>query len=176
MYLVSSCLLGMNCRIDFGHSFDWDIIVIARKYCMIPICPERFAGIPLPSFPAEIAGEGDGINVIRHQTKVLEKREGKFVDVSRAFIRGAEETYKLASLTGTLKIAILRAYSPSCGVGKTYSGEFNGSLKSGDGVTAAYLKMKGFEIYNQFNYPSVEKLEQDFELWIELKKGEKILC
>ena len=175
MYIISSCLLGMNCRIDFGHSFDWNLIKLARKYYMVPVCPERFGGIPLPSPPAEIVG-GNGLNVIEHQAKVLEKRNDVLVDISRAYVRGAEETYKLASLMGTLKVAILRSYSPSCGSGRIYSGEFDGSLKSGDGVVAAYLKMKGFEIYNQFNYPSVEKLEQDFELWIELKKGEKILC
>lgn len=175
MYLISSCLLGMNCRIDFGHSFDWALIKLARKYSMVPICPERFAGIPLPAFPAEIVG-GNGLNVIEHQAKVMEKRDDKLVDNSRAYVKGAEEVYKIASLLGILKVAILRSYSPSCGSGKTYSGEFNGSLRTGDGVTSAYLKMKGFTIYDQFNYPSAEKLEEDFKLWMDLKKGEKILC
>ena len=175
MYIISACLLGMNCRIDFGHSFDWNLTKLARKYCMIPVCPERFAGIPLPSPPAEIVG-GNGLNVIEHQAKVIEKRGNKFVDNSRSYVRGAEEVYKLSSILGTLKIAILRTYSPSCGSKKTYSGEFNGSLRTGDGVTAAYLKMKGFTIYDQVNYPSKEKLEKDFKLWMELKKGEKILC
>ena len=172
MYIISSCLLGMNCRIDFGHSFDWNLIKLARKYCMVPVCPERFGGIPLPSPPAEIVG-GNGLNVIEHQAKVLDKNGN---DLSRAYVRGSEETYKLASLMGTLRVGIFRAYSPSCGSDKTYSGNFNGSLKTGDGVTSAYLKMKGFTIYNQFNYPSAEKLEKDFKFWMELKKGEKILC
>lgn len=170
MYIVSGCLLGMNIRIDFGHSYDDEVVKIAKKYCMIPICPERFAGLPLPSFPAEIVG-GDGLNVIGHQAKVMEKRGDQLIDNSRAYVKGAEEVYKLASLLGTLKVAILRAYSPSCGSKQTYSGEFNGSLKTGDGVLASYLRMKGFRLYTQFNLPDKKTLEKDWQNWLKMKEG-----
>ena len=41
---------------------------------------------------------------------------------------------------------ILQPRSPSCGVGQVYSGEFNGTLVEGDGITAKLLKENGIEV------------------------------
>ena len=45
-----------------------------------------------------------------------------------------------------IKKAVLKAKSPSCGVGKVYDGTFSGKLVDGDGVTVRELKKIGVEV------------------------------
>ncbi len=79
----------------------------------------------------------------------VEEKSGN--DVSENFVRGAEETLKIAKLYD-VKEAILKQKSPSCGCGKIYDGSFKGELKEGDGVTTALLKQNGI----------IVKTEEDF--------------
>lgn len=83
--------------------------------------------------------------MLEGSTKVM---NSKGEDVTEQFIKGAHETLKLAETLGATK-AILKARSPSCGMGKIYNGNFNGTLIEGGGVTAALLKSKGIKIYNE---------------------------
>ena len=71
-------------------------------------------------------------------------------DVTANFIKGAEMSAKLAKLTQA-KIAVLKAFSPSCGVNCIYDGTFSGSKRKGNGVTAALLKQKGVQIINELD-------------------------
>jgi len=48
-----------------------------------------------------------------------------------------------------IKEAILKARSPSCGVGQIYDGSFSGRLVEGDGVTAALLKREGIIVKSE---------------------------
>lgn len=162
MYLVSSCLLGIGVRIDFGDAYDDAVVKLARQFHFVPICPERCGGLSLPCAPCEIVG-GSGSDVINHQAKVL-TREG--TDVSRKFVRGTEAAYKLACTLNLFHVAVLRSKSPSCGISQTYSGNFDGSLIEGDGVFAAYLRMKGFELFSEANLPTIQRIKKDFKKWI----------
>ena len=45
-----------------------------------------------------------------------------------------------------IKKAILQPRSPSCGVGKIYSGNFNGELIEGNGILAELFIKNGIEI------------------------------
>ena len=54
-------------------------------------------------------------------------------DVTQNFEKGAEEVLELAKKLN-IKKAILQPRSPSCGVGKIYSGNFNGELIEGNGI------------------------------------------
>ena len=60
------------------------------------------------------------------------------------FIAGAETVCTFAQRLG-LHSAMLKANSPSCGVGQIYGGQFAGRLVPGDGVTAAPLRRAGLE-------------------------------
>ncbi|WP_344335383.1 DUF523 domain-containing protein, partial [Kitasatospora putterlickiae] len=42
--------------------------------------------------------------------------------------------------------AVLMARSPSCGCGQVYDGTFGGTLRPGDGVTAALLRRAGIAV------------------------------
>lgn len=162
MYLVSSCLLGIGVRIDFGDAYDDTIARLAKEFHFVPICSERYGGIALPCPPCEIVG-GTGLDVINHKAKVLTKNG---LDISRTFVRGAEAVYKMACLLDLVHVAILRSKSPSCGIDCTYAGNFDGSVRKGDGVLVAYLRMKGFELFTETNLPKIQRMKNDFKKWI----------
>ena len=132
--LVSACLLGVPCRYDGTGTADERILALAKKRHLIPACPEQIGGLPTPRPPAE-----------RHDTRVLSRDERDF---TAAFVRGAEETLRLAKLF-SCRIAILKANSPSCGSGQIYDGCFRGRLIPGDGMTAALLKQAGLTVLSE---------------------------
>ena len=45
-----------------------------------------------------------------------------------------------------VRLAILKARSPSCGVGRIYDGTFSGIQIEGDGVTAALFRKGGIKL------------------------------
>jgi len=69
-------------------------------------------------------------------------------DVTEQFIRGASEMLELARITGATG-AIIKSLSPSCGVGAIYDGTFSGTIREGDGVTAALLRESGLEVVTE---------------------------
>lgn len=132
--LVSACLLGTPCRYDGAGKADARVLALAAKRRLIPVCPEQLGGLPTPRPPAERVGG-----------RVLTTGGA---DVTDAFLRGAEETLRLAQLFGC-KTAILKARSPSCGSGRIYDGTFSGTLVSGSGVTAALLRQNGITVLTE---------------------------
>jgi len=136
--LISSCLLGIECRYDGGHSRAEDIIQKAQEIQFIPICPEQLGGLSTPRAPSYIV-KGDGKGVLSGNARVINSL-GK--DVTEAFIKGAQESLQLAQLTGATK-AIVKDKSPSCGLNTPYCDTDTGY---GLGVTAALLLNAGITI------------------------------
>ena len=132
--LVSACLLGTPCRYDGSGKADARLLKLGAKRQLIPVCPELLGGLPTPRPPAERVG-----------ARILDK-DG--ADVTAAFLRGAQETLRLARLLGC-KTAILKARSPSCGAGQIYDGTFSGRLIAGHGVTAALLMQNGITVFTE---------------------------
>jgi uncharacterized protein YbbK (DUF523 family) len=108
---------------------------------MLPVCPEQLGGLPTPRSPSEIAG-GTGEDVLNNKARIYSKYG---VDVTQAFLRGANETLYLAKLVGA-ELIILKQNSPSCGCGWIYDGTFTGTLREGNGVTAALLLRENFKV------------------------------
>jgi uncharacterized protein YbbK (DUF523 family) len=136
--LISSCLLGMRCRYDGGHSRAEEMVKKAEELQFIPVCPEQLGGLPTPRAPSKIL-KGDGKGVLAGHAKVVNSL-GE--DMTEAFIKGAQEALKLARIAGA-KRAILRNGSPSCGLHTPYCETDSGY---GIGVTAALLLSAGIEI------------------------------
>jgi uncharacterized protein YbbK (DUF523 family) len=136
--LISSCLLGIECRYDGGHSLADEILTKVHQKCMIPICPEQLGGLPTPRSPSHIVN-GDGKGVLSGHARVINS-QGK--DVTDAFLKGAREALKLARIAGVKK-AILKDKSPSCGLTTPYC---ETDIGYGIGVTAALLLYEGIEI------------------------------
>lgn len=144
-YLVSACLLGINCRYDGKDNRQPAIITaLSRGFTLIPVCPEQLGGLPTPRAPAELSG-GDGHRVLVGRATVI-NREG--MDVTSYFIRGAELTGQLARLY-QVNGAILKENSPSCGSNQVYDGGFQNRLIKGCGVTTALLKNHGLRVISE---------------------------
>jgi uncharacterized protein YbbK (DUF523 family) len=131
MIIVSACLAGVACRYDGAAKPCEKVIRLVAEGKAIPLCPEQLGGLTTPRASAEISGN----RVIR--------KDG--VDVTDAFTRGAQEALKIARLVGA-KTAILKARSPSCGLGKIYDGSFSGRLVDGNGVFAEMCKQNGIKV------------------------------
>ena len=137
-YIVSACLAGVRCRYDGGHCATPEIQQLVAEGRALPVCPEQLGGLPTPRTPAEIVGDG-GEAVLKEKALLLDK-EGR--EVTAAFIRGAEEAWKLARRIGATK-AILKERSPSCGVTQICRGE---ETISGEGVTCFLLRTHRIQV------------------------------
>lgn len=134
---VSACLLGKPCRYDGGSKPH--ATVAQSLGDALPVCPECLGGLPIPRAPSEIQG-GDGADVLAGRARVM-SRDGQ--DVTEAFVKGAKAALQLCR---EVQEAVLKARSPSCGVGAIYDGSFSGHCRPGDGVTAALLRANGIRV------------------------------
>jgi uncharacterized protein YbbK (DUF523 family) len=142
MILVSACLLGIDCKYDGSNSLNKDVLEFLKgKGSFIVSCPESLGGLPIPRGPYEIIG-GAGKEVIAGKARV-ESDKGE--DVTEEFLEGARKSLEIAK-QNDVRLAILRARSPSCGVGWIYDGTFSGTLIKGDGVAAALLRKEGVKL------------------------------
>ncbi len=132
--LISACLIGIGCRYDGGRVKKIDIERLKEYFNLIPICPEILGGLPTPRTPSERVGE-----------RVI-MRDG--TDVTENFLRGAEESYAIATALGA-DIALLKERSPSCGRGEIYDGSFSGALVEGNGISADYFISRGITVYGE---------------------------
>jgi len=136
--------VGLSTRLD-GRSRSFPgVLALASRYCMVPVCPEQLGGSATPRPPAEIL-RGAGDDVLDGLARVA-TAEGD--DLTEVYLRGAEEVRRVARLCGA-RFAVLKARSPSCGVGSTYDGTFNHRLRPGSGVTAALLAREGVELHTE---------------------------
>lgn len=137
MILVSACLLGVNCKYNGGNNYNQKIFDLVKEGKAIPICPEQLGGLTTPRRPVELT-------VIKGKKYAIDS-EGN--DFTENFEKGALEVLKLAKDLNIEK-AVLQARSPSCGVGKIYSGKFDGKLINGNGMLAQLLINNGISVFN----------------------------
>ncbi|AZE51822.1 Uncharacterized protein YbbK [Pseudomonas chlororaphis] len=143
--LVSRCLLGHRVRYDGGASGPFDQLASWQaEGRVVALCPEVAGGLPTPRAAAEISG-GQGGEVLDGLAQVI-TTEGE--DVSAEFLSGARQALELVREHG-IRIAVLKANSPSCGNLLTYDGSFSGVKVSGEGVTAALLKRAGVQVFSE---------------------------
>ena len=139
MYLVSSCLAGINCRYDAGNNVNEKVLNLVKQGKAVMVCPEQLGGLLAPRVCCEIVKNKNG------DIKVMGK-DGQ--DYTKEFMDGAEKTLLIAKISGSEK-AILKSRSPSCGYGLIYDGTFSGKLTGGNGLTAELLGKNGIKIYSE---------------------------
>jgi uncharacterized protein YbbK (DUF523 family) len=129
--LVSSCLLGLNCRYSGDSCFSSSVAGLAKNHTLIPVCPEQMGGLPTPRAPLERKG-----------SRIVDKDGNDYTD---AMERGADDALKVAVLLGCTH-AVTRNGSPSCGCGIIYDGTFSGKQVAGNGVMTGKLLAAGIEV------------------------------
>ncbi|KAF0867491.1 DUF523 domain-containing protein [Pseudomonas sp. LD120] len=143
--LVSRCLLGHRVRYDGGASGPFDQLANwLQEGRVVALCPEVAGGLPTPRAAAEIPG-GQGLQVLAGKARVL-TTEGE--DVSAQFLSGAHQALELVK-EHRIRVAVLKASSPSCGNLLTYDGTFTGVKVQGAGVTAALLAQHGVQVFSE---------------------------
>jgi len=142
--LISSCMAGLATRYDGNDAYVPALDQLVRAGKAVLACPEQLGGLPTPRPPAEIVG-GDGYDVLDGKARVIDAN-GR--DVTAAFLKGAEQTLKLARAVGA-KQAVLKENSPSCGSSFIYDGTFRGEKQSGAGVTTALLERNGIQVISE---------------------------
>jgi uncharacterized protein YbbK (DUF523 family) len=139
--LLSACLAGVPCTHDAqAKTRPWAVRLLAEGRAVLA-CPEVAGGLPIPRPESEMQG-GDGDDVLDGRGRVVSV-EGD--DVTEQYLAGARHAVREAHASGA-RAAVLKARSPSCGCGEIYDGSFSGSLRKGDGVTAAALKREGLDV------------------------------
>ena len=155
--LVSSCLLGEDVKYDGGNnsvalnpkvSFSlkelfMDILCENEIYSF---CPEVSGGLKTPRTPAEI--------IKRDKPFIVQTQNGE--DVTINFLLGAKKALDLCMEEG-IKVALLKANSPSCGNIKTYDGTFSNTLIDGVGLSAKLLKENGVTVFNEEELKELSK-------------------
>lgn len=141
--LVSACLFGEACRYD-GKSqpcIDEKFLQWKKEGRLIPVCPERDGGLPIPRKPCELKN-GRAVTA-----------DGK--DMTDEYTRGADIALRTAKENG-VKLCVLKSKSPSCGSGRIYDGSFTGTLTDGFGVAAKRLFDAGFDVVDETALPTAD--------------------
>lgn len=141
MYLVSSCLAGVNCRYNGSNSEDKVVADLVKEGKAVAICPEIIAGLPSPRPSCELSEDSEGNIAV-----ISDKGE----DFTEEFVKGSEMALEIAEILGIRK-AILQSRSPTCGCGLIYDGKFSGKLIEGNGLFAELLIKSGIEVCTEDN-------------------------
>lgn len=138
--LVSSCLLGINCKYNGKNNYNEKVVEFLKKYEIVTVCPEELGGLSTPRLPSEIK-----------DYKVI-RMDGK--DVTNNFQKGAMISLEIAKENNCV-FAILKKKSPSCGFGEIYDGSFTSTIIKGNGVTADLLYSNGVVVCNETNFDKI---------------------
>lgn len=140
MILVSSCLLGINCKYSGGNNYQEKILKLVKEGKAIFACPEQLGGLTTPRLPAEI--------VYKDNKRYVINKEGR--NVTEEYERGAEEVLKILKEMNITKV-IFKSKSPSCGCGQIYDGTFSNKLIKGNGITTQLLIDNGIEVLTELD-------------------------
>ncbi len=134
--IVSACLFGENCKYSGGNNkIDEKYMKkLELKYNIILCCPECLGGLDTPREPSEI-------NLGRVFTK-----SGK--DVTKEYEKGALLCLNIAK-ENKVKMALMKANSPSCGNYEVYDGSFSSVLVKGMGITAKIFSENCIKVFNE---------------------------
>lgn len=147
--LISACLLGHKVRYDDKDNLQTNprLQALINAGNVITICPEMAGGLSTPRPPAEIQSALTGMDVLAGKAEIM-TIDG--TNVTAQYIEGAHKALALAN-QHNIRIAILKARSPSCGSNQIYDGEFSRTLITGMGVTAALLSQHGIKVFDEYH-------------------------
>ena len=145
--LISACLLGEKVRYDGKDNLQTHqrLQSWVKAGLVLMICPEMAGGLPTPRPASEIQPQRSASDVLQGKAKTLNVKGD---DVTAEYVTGAHKALVLAQ-KNNIKVAILKARSPSCGARQIYDGSFSGKLVDGQGITAALLLQHGIQVFDE---------------------------
>lgn len=155
--LVSACLDGQPVRYDGKDNALASLIwkKWQQEGRLVSICPEVAGGLNTPRPPAEINSEPSSPHYLQVMT----------IDgdtVTEEFEKGAKIAAELAQKKD-IKLAILKANSPSCGNNQIYNGHFSGTKIPGQGITANALSKMHIKVFNENQLEQADKYLRSIE-------------
>ncbi|MGL5439713.1 MAG: DUF523 domain-containing protein [Filifactoraceae bacterium] len=142
MIVVSACLLGENCKYNGKNNKNQQVINFLAEKKYISICPEALGGLSVPRLPCEIL-----------DSKVVNNMG---IDLTEEFKKGAEISLQIC-LKNKVKVAILKANSPSCSSNLIYDGSFSNKLVSGFGLTSKLLLENSIFVVDENNLDKIKE-------------------
>jgi len=126
----SACLLGERVRYDGElKPSAWVQRVAPRLFELVPLCPEVGMGLGVPRPSIHLVDGGDGVRLLR---------EHDGLELTAALQRWLASVW---SELGSVHGFVLKARSPSCGLGTTPIVDAAGvELRRGDGLLAEALR------------------------------------
>ncbi len=104
---VSACLLGHNVRYDGKNKLNWWLYTEGRKmFNLLPICPEKECGLPVPREPMHLEEKKGEIYLLGNQT------QKDFTPLIHKWAVKKIEELKTIQLCGY----VFKSKSPSCGL------------------------------------------------------------
>lgn len=127
---ISACLLGDEVRYDGGHKRDAFLTeVLAPHVEWVPVCPEVEIGLGTPRPPIRLEARAGEIRLVMPETgEDLTER-------MRAYAERRVGELKEEALCGY----VLKARSPSCGLGSVEVRDGSGGRRRGNGAFARVL-------------------------------------
>jgi uncharacterized protein YbbK (DUF523 family) len=138
IYLVSACLVGINCRYDGANSYSATVSSFLEGRQFLPVCPELLAGLGVPRPPCCFSG-GDGQAVLAASARILDDSGN---DLTESYLIGANKALAFVR-ERRIESALLNERSPSCGVHEVYIGR---DKSPGMGVMTALLVREGIRV------------------------------
>lgn len=150
--LVSGCILGELVRYHGGHAKAAHAVLDRwqAEGRIVSVCPEVLGGLATPRPPAEIV----------LGTRTVMTRDGK--DVTAEFVRGANVTARTAA-QHSVRVAIMKSNSPSCGTSVIYDGTFSGAKVAGDGMATALLREQGIALFTENEIDAADRYIAELE-------------
>ncbi|BER93405.1 MAG: hypothetical protein PWP60_1062 [Candidatus Atribacteria bacterium] len=136
--VISKCLGFEHCRYD-GSIIESPLVTKLKDFVdFIPVCPEVEIGLGVPRRPIHIVLLKEGMHLIQSETEK---------DVTADLVSFAETFLNIRDVAGF----ILKAKSPSCGVGdaKIYVPQSKKVAQKGNGLFAQ-------QIINKYGYLAIE--------------------
>ncbi len=134
--MVSRCLLGERCRYDGEVIRNAAVVRMGALVELVPVCPEVEIGLGVPREPIDVV-------LVAGRCRLVGRSSGRDLTARmEGFCRGFLET------VGEVRGFVLKARSPSCGVGDAVVLDGKGeAVGSTDGLFAeAVLRRYGREL------------------------------